>query len=74
MPHSRPTVPRMNAAPLLTERDLAEHIGVPVKTLQRWRLDRTGPRYIKAGRHVRYRPEDITRWLDANTRGRGDAA
>jgi excisionase family DNA binding protein len=54
--------------PLLTEDQLAELTAVPVKTLQRWRSDGTGgPRYVKAGRAVRYRPEDVEQWLDRST-------
>lgn len=53
--------------PLLTEDQVAEAIAVPVKTVRRWRAEATGPRYVKAGRAVRYRPEDLARWLDANT-------
>lgn len=53
--------------PLLTEDQLSEAIAVPVKTLQRWRLTSDGPRYVKAGRAVRYRPEDVELWLDGHT-------
>ncbi|MGH2769961.1 MAG: helix-turn-helix transcriptional regulator [Actinomycetota bacterium] len=43
---------------------LAEHLGVPVATLAKWRHFGTGPRYLKIGKHVRYRPADVLRWED----------
>ena len=41
---------------------LAEHLGLPVSTLAKWRHAQIGPRYLKIGKHVRYRPGDIRRW------------
>lgn len=37
-------------------------------TLARWRVLGTGPRYIKAGRSVRYAQEDVTQWMRARCR------
>lgn len=48
---------------------LAEHLGVPEATLAQWRWSGVGPRYVKIGRHVRYRWSDVHRWLEANTHG-----
>lgn len=62
----------MTSLQLMTEGDLSEVLGVPVKTLQRWRSTREhGPRYVKVGGGVRYRTADVDAWLDANTRGGG---
>ena len=41
---------------------LAEHLGIPVGTLAKWRYAQTGPRYLKIGKYVRYRPGDVRRW------------
>ncbi|WP_435120727.1 helix-turn-helix transcriptional regulator [Micromonospora tulbaghiae] len=50
--------------PLATINEVAEHLGVPVQTLYAWRNKGTGPRGSKVGRHVRYRWEDVEKWLD----------
>jgi excisionase family DNA binding protein len=50
---------------LLMEDQLAERLNVSVATLRRWRLGRRGPRFIKVGSLVRYRPEDVELWLAA---------
>lgn len=50
--------------PLLTPEDLSTYLGgIPVRTLDRWRSQRTGPSFIRVGRYVRYRPEDVDLWL-----------
>lgn len=44
--------------------ELAEFLGVPVGTVYRWRYIGIGPRGIKVGKHVRYRPADVEVWLE----------
>ena len=41
------------------ERDLAERWGVSPKTLQRWRSEGTGPRYLKLSKRVVYPVDEI---------------
>jgi len=43
--------------------------GSPIsgRTLQRWRLERTGPDFIHVGRLVRYRRSDLKAWLAKRT-------
>ena len=48
---------------LLHPTDLSELLGVPVATLANWRCARKGPPFVKVGRHVRYRPADVDRWI-----------
>lgn len=43
--------------------EAAEFLGVPVATLYRWRYLGCGPDGFKVGRHVRYDPEAVRRWL-----------
>jgi len=43
--------------------ELAEFLGVPVMTLWQWRHARTGPKAFKVGRHLRYDPDEVRRWL-----------
>ena len=49
---------------LLTTQQLAEYLGVAVSTLIQYRRDGNGPIYIKLGHLVRYRMQDVERWLD----------
>lgn len=49
---------------LLTIEDLAEVLGLPVSTLRRWRRKRTGPRGVRVGKHLRFRPGDVDAWLE----------
>jgi predicted DNA-binding transcriptional regulator AlpA len=56
----------MNEESLLSTNDVALWLGVPIKSVQRWRYTGAGgPPSMKVGRHVRYRKIDIERWLDA---------
>lgn len=48
----------------LTERDVANQIKVSLASLRRWRLMRRGPRFVKVGALVRYRPEDLEQWME----------
>ena len=49
---------------LLTPQALSEHLGVPTTTLANWRYLHRGPAYVRVGRHVRYRVEDVTAWTE----------
>jgi hypothetical protein len=49
---------------LLTQEQLAEFLQVPVRTIEGWRSRSYGPRFLRVGRHVRYRPGSIAAWLD----------
>lgn len=49
---------------LLTEQNVAELLQVSVKTLQGQRWMKIGIPYLKIGRSVRYRQEDVERYLD----------
>ncbi|MBZ4017818.1 helix-turn-helix transcriptional regulator [Streptomyces purpurogeneiscleroticus] len=51
----------------LTPVDLADLFGVPVETVYQWRRKRTGPRGFRVGKHVRYDPEVVRRWVTEQT-------
>ncbi len=51
-----------DTAPNLSPEALAERYGVPLETVYGWNKTRTGPRYMKIGRHVRYRLADVIAW------------
>jgi excisionase family DNA binding protein len=60
---THPTLPER----LLTIAEVADYLGVPVGTMYQWRHKRTGPKGIRVGRHVRYRPP-VEAWLDSLAR------
>jgi predicted site-specific integrase-resolvase len=51
------------AANLLTTVAAAEYLGVAPQTLAVWRIRGTGPVFLRVRRIVRYRREDLDRWL-----------
>jgi len=61
------------ARTLWTTAEVAEYLNVPANTLHYWRnaSPPRGPRFIKLGdeakAQVRYRPEVVEAWLEANT-------
>jgi predicted DNA-binding transcriptional regulator AlpA len=59
---------------LLNERDVARITGLSVASVRRWRLLRQGPKYLKIGAAVRYRPEDVAAWLETRPSGGGQQA
>lgn len=46
----------------LDPKDLAQREGVPLATVYAWNSRGEGPRYLKIGRHVRYRISDVIEW------------
>jgi predicted DNA-binding transcriptional regulator AlpA len=48
---------------ILTEREAAVWSGYSVAYFQRARWDGKGPRFIKLGRNIRYREEDLLAWI-----------
>ncbi|TIC82191.1 helix-turn-helix domain-containing protein [Nocardioides sp. GY 10113] len=51
-------------SPLMTPEEVSAYLGVPVKTLYRWRQHLAGPRALRVGKHLRYRRADLDSWLD----------
>jgi excisionase family DNA binding protein len=50
---------------LLTPQQVADLLQIPVSTLKTtWRSNRTGPPAHRVGNHLRYRREDVERWLE----------
>lgn len=54
---------------LLNEHEVARVTGLSVASVRRWRLLRLGPKYIKIGSAVRYKPEDLASWLESRPTG-----
>jgi excisionase family DNA binding protein len=49
---------------IISPEQLSQILGVPEKTLERWRNHGTGPPFFRAGRHVRYRRDDVAKWIE----------
>lgn len=53
---------------LLTPDQVAATLGLSHRTLAAWRSSRRNPLpYVKAGSRVRYRPKDVSTWLESRT-------
>ena len=50
----------------LTERQVAEQLGLSVSTLRAWRHRGKGPRFLRLGRSVRYLPADLDEFVRAS--------
>jgi excisionase family DNA binding protein len=60
--------PTASAIRLLTPKEAAERLKVSVSWLAKARISGEGPDYIKIGRSVRYREEDLIEWMKARRR------
>jgi excisionase family DNA binding protein len=53
-----------DAARLLRPHELAAFLGIPLRTIYRWRSRHEGPPSYRVGRHIRYRLNEVEQWLD----------
>ena len=51
---------------LLTETEVAERLEVTKPCLRRWRREARALPFVRVGRLVRYRPEDVDRFITDN--------
>lgn len=56
----------MSKDDLLTTEELAEILHTSWRTLARWRSERIGPPYVRAGHRILYRRSDVDEWLEKN--------
>ena len=47
----------------MNEQQVAEYLSMSVGSVRKWRRLGGGPKFIKIGRSVRYRREDVEAWL-----------
>lgn len=60
----------ISPAGLMTPRDAAVYIGVKINTLAVWRMtNKYGLPYLKLGKAIRYRKEDLDAWLVSKSVG-----
>jgi len=50
--------------PLLDQHEAALLLGISARTLERYRVAGTGPRFSRIGRLVRYRQSDIAEYIE----------
>ena len=48
------------------QKRLASRLGISTRTLERYRVAGTGPRYVKIGKLVRYLETDVDAWIEQN--------
>lgn len=48
---------------LWTVHDVSDFLTVPVRTLHQWRHEGSGPEAFRVGKHLRYDPAAVRRWL-----------
>jgi excisionase family DNA binding protein len=56
--------------PLMGIEEVASYLRVPVATVRKWNHLGTGPRPLKIGRHVRYEPAVVRKWVDGRRSAR----
>jgi predicted DNA-binding transcriptional regulator AlpA len=59
-----PAVPKQPESGLMNEHEVAAYLKISVASVRRWRLLRTGPKFLKIGSAVRYKGEDVEAWLN----------
>jgi hypothetical protein len=52
----------------LTDEQLAERLNVSINTVRSWRFRKTGPRYVKLNRIIRYPVSGVEEFLSARAR------
>jgi hypothetical protein len=61
-------MPEHSSALVLTPEQAAAALNVPERTIERWRSTGAGPRFVKLGRRVAYRPVDLAAFVEAQVR------
>ena len=58
---------------LVDTRRAASLLGLDHATLQNWRCRGEGPPFIRLGRAIRYRPDDLETWIESHRVAPGEA-
>ena len=53
--------------PVVDTMGAAEYLGLHARTLDNWRSQGRGPRYVRVGRRIVYRVHDLEAYLDDRT-------
>jgi len=60
--------------PLASAQEVADYLGVSIKTIYTWQYTKTGPRFMRVGKHLKARWSDVESWLDKQATDGGRAA
>lgn len=52
---------------LLTTQEVAGFLGIAPNTMEIWRIKGEGPKFVKCGRYVRYRRQDVENYIELRT-------
>ena len=55
--------------PILNQKQTAKLLTLSERTLERLRVTGTGPRFVRAGRSIRYREIDVETWVASRVVG-----
>lgn len=61
----QPSTPKQPETDLLNEHEVAAYVNLSVASVRRWRVLRTGPKFVKIGSAVRYKRGDVETWLNS---------
>jgi len=62
-PAVAPTVNPPGCERLWSISEVSDFLGIPVATLHQWRYLGNGPEAFRVGKHLRYDPDAVRRWL-----------
>jgi hypothetical protein len=51
---------------LLNQREAAAALRLSERTLERYRVTGEGPPFVRTGKRIAYRPEDLSAWVSAH--------
>jgi helix-turn-helix protein len=54
-----------NAPLFQTEQQVADYLCQSIRTIQKWRVNGSGPCFYKFGQSVRYRSDEVFEWANA---------
>lgn len=57
---------------IISPKELAAFLGVPLQTVYEWNHSGAGPHYSRFGKHVRYAAADVEAWLNTHAVDRSD--
>lgn len=70
----RPRTPQITTSPTIDEADTSRYLGLSVPWLRVRRRDGKGPAFVRTGRTIRYRVQDLDAWLERHVVRTGEQA
>lgn len=54
---------------MIDTRTLSEYLNIAEPTVRRWRREGKGPAFLRLGGSIRYRPEEVEKWIEQQQEG-----